>query len=268
MQETFLTIIIKDNISISAIDAIQRQPFANWECIIANNSVENLEKYIADDSRFLVLSTADKIENVNTAIQKAKGKYIIIINSDDIFVQNAFSDIFYMADLTDAPVIKYGTDKNVSEVFDDDHKCIFQYVIKRDMIIESVFDNLSGFCFQKDIIQKYKYGVPEQIFTMNIVCDASTMTKTNQICLLQSEILDDYNSSDYVNIIDNFQKLKNKFPDIFWKKYFGVIIPNLTRKMMTNQSRADFVYCCGKIPLKFVPSRYKFMYFLFKHINK
>ena len=168
MKDIFFTIIIKDTDSLVAIDAIKRQNWNNYECFITNNSLPGLEQYIGLDSHFCIVENKyeNKYENINAAIERANGEYFIILNSNDALIPNSLSDISRIANLTDSKIIKYGAlySKNVSEISLDEQQCVFNYLIRRNVIMESVFDNLSAFCFARNIIKKHPLFAPEHIF--------------------------------------------------------------------------------------------------------
>ena len=87
MKDVFFTIIIKDTDNLAAIDAIKRQNWNNFECLITNNFLPGLKEYIGSDNRFRVIENkyADKYANVNIAIEQGNGEYFIIINYFPIF---------------------------------------------------------------------------------------------------------------------------------------------------------------------------------------
>lgn len=272
MNRPFFTIIIKKTTSVTAIDALFKQSFSDWECIIANNNIENIEQYIANDSRFKILphQSDDIYENVNRAIEVCNGKYFIIINSDDVFTPKSLTDISRMATLTDAEIIKYETMtvQSVSGVEMDEQQYTFNYIIRKKIILESAFGNLSGFCFKNHIMQSEKIHSPEHIFILNKLIEAHAITRTNQIYVLSLKNIDNTTSDDYVNIVKNYISHADNIDDAFWKKYFYSIMPKLIITMVTNHERDKFIYVCHNVPLRFIPHRYRFMIFLLKITHK
>lgn len=271
MKDIFFTIIIKDTDSLVAIDAIKRQNWNNYECFITNNSLPGLEQYIGLDSHFCIVENKyeNKYENINAAIERANGEYFIILNSNDALIPNSLSDISRIANLTDSKIIKYGALylKKVSEISLDEQQCVFNYLIRRNVIMESVFDNLSAFCFARNIIKKHPLFAPEHIFIMHLLKDIPSIVKTGNTYVLQMVENDKIKSEEYVKIIDSYKDIKNEFSDDFWREYFERIIPELMSAIVSEQRRDIFAYCCKNIPLKFVPLKYKFMFFIIKTLG-
>ncbi|RXK00110.1 glycosyl transferase family 2 [Arcobacter sp. CECT 8986] len=74
-----------------AIDSILKQSFENFEFIIINDgsidrTLEILKKYKGKDSRIVLINQENKglTKSLNIGIEKAKGKYIARMDSDDI----------------------------------------------------------------------------------------------------------------------------------------------------------------------------------------
>lgn len=78
------------------LDSVLKQTYSNWECIIVDdgstdNSLAVIQKYLNKDSRFLFLSRPNYKKKGpsscrNYGIEKAKGDYIIFLDSDDLLV--------------------------------------------------------------------------------------------------------------------------------------------------------------------------------------
>ncbi len=268
MKDIFFTIIIKDSDNLAALDAVNRQNWNNYECFIVNNSIKDLEKYIVSNNRFHIIENKsdDKYKNINTAIEQGNGEYFIILNSSDILTQNSLADISRIANLTDAQIIEYNTMyvQNVSGVSLDEQQCIFNYLIRRKIIMESVFDSMSAFCFSHSIIKKQILNLPEHVFIMNLLKDTPSIAKTNNTYLLQLAEHNKIKSEEYIKIVDNYKKIENEFDNNFWRNYFKKIIPGLMMATVSEKRRDAFVYCCKNIPLKFIPLKYRFMFSVMK----
>ena len=271
-EKCFFTIIIKDADNLLALDVLKRQNWIDFECIIANSYIQNLEKYIANDKRFRIIESAsdDKYQNVNIAIEHGVGKYFIILNSDDILIPNSLENIYKIVISTDAQIVKYNTimTKDLSGLSLDEQKFTFNYLIRRNLIMQSMFDNLSGFCFARDIIQSNNIYSPEHLFIMNILKNAVSIAKTGNVYLLQSKEHVKITVDEYVKVIDNFKNTKDEFSDNFWRDYFKKIIPETVIKTVSDKRRDVFVYCCKNIPLRFIPLKYKFMFFIMGLISR
>ena len=265
MKDVFFTIIIKDTDNLAALDAVKRQSWNNYECFITHNHIKDLEKYIADDKRFHIVNF-----DLNTVLEQACGRYFIIINSDDILTPDALQNISKIAQLTDAPIIKYNTahTKGGAALSLDEQKFVFNYLIRHDLIMQSVFHSLSGFCFARDIIQSHKINSSEHVFIMNMLKDVKSIAKTENIYLLQLAQAKKHTSVEYIEIIDTYKKIEKEFSNYFWHTYFQKIIPDLIMTTVSEHRRDAFVQCCKKIPLKFIPLKYKIMFFIMRIVSE
>lgn len=78
-----------------AINSVYQQTYQNWELILADDASDQktqtfLKQYINNKQVKIYLNTKNLglFRNLNQAIIKAKGEYIIILCSDDIFLEN------------------------------------------------------------------------------------------------------------------------------------------------------------------------------------
>jgi glycosyltransferase involved in cell wall biosynthesis len=82
-----------------AIDSILTQTYENFEFIIINdgskdNSLDIIQKYMKKDERIVLISQENKGLpcSLNEGIQKAKGKYIVRMDADDISFPNRLEE--------------------------------------------------------------------------------------------------------------------------------------------------------------------------------
>ena len=82
-----------------AIESILQQTYKNFEFIIINDGSTDssrsiINKFAKRDSRIVVINQKNKgiVDSLNTAIGKAKGKYIARMDSDDISIKNRLND--------------------------------------------------------------------------------------------------------------------------------------------------------------------------------
>ncbi|HNY97552.1 MAG TPA: glycosyltransferase [Candidatus Pacearchaeota archaeon] len=97
MQQAKISIIMatynRANYIKEAIESILRQSFRDWELVVIDdNSVDNTEEiimsYMEKDSRFIYIKNLER-QGVgrarNIGIAKSQGKYIAILDSDDVW---------------------------------------------------------------------------------------------------------------------------------------------------------------------------------------
>lgn len=102
VKEELLSIVIPSyNHALYISDAIKsviNQTYQNWELIIVDdgskdNSIEIIEKFVQKDSRIqlVVQENAGAHNAINRGLDMSKGKYLAVLNSDDIYEKNRFS---------------------------------------------------------------------------------------------------------------------------------------------------------------------------------
>lgn len=110
MSQPEISIVIpvfnREHLVSETLDSIRAQVFSDWECLLiddgsTDNTVRILETYAADDHRFGVLRRpSDSLKGANTCrnlgLEKAKGRYIVLFDSDDLMTPDHL-DIKYKA---------------------------------------------------------------------------------------------------------------------------------------------------------------------------
>lgn len=257
MNERKISIIIKSNYDISAVASLLQQSNSSWECFVINNTVKNIEQYIINDNRFFIFN------DLGTAIQSAHGEYILLVDSNDILVADAIDNILHMIEFTNADIIKFNSGVISDTVPESsDKKCHFKYVFNKDSLMEYVFNNLSEFCFKKNIIKTLTNN--EHSFLVNILSNAKDLTFTNRTYIIKQTI----HNVSVDDIIDNYNNNRTKLSDIFWKKYFQNITPQIIKNSIQTDDKKSFIKFCKTIPLQFIPLRYRIMCYILKKTNK
>ena len=103
VENPLISIIIpvfnREKLIVRTLESVQNQTYTNWECIIVDDgSTDNTLNVIASftnrDKRFKIIShhhvsNANILRNIG--INKAKGEYIAMLDSDDEFMPNHLS---------------------------------------------------------------------------------------------------------------------------------------------------------------------------------
>ena len=268
MSDKLFSFIIKDTKSNNILESMTKQNITNWECFIIGEP-NNAKQFIESDSRFHIInSSGNKSDDINNAIKQVSGQYVIILNSSDYFIPNAFDYIYEMIEPTDADIIVYSTlfVEKRPELDENKHKYSFSYTVRRQAIMKNMFDSLSEFCFKREFLQSVIYCQPEELFIFNILANTSAIVKSGLICVLEETRNLDIASSEYRLLIDNFNKHKKSFDNKFWKMYFRNIIPRLLDAGVYQHDRFSLKYCAKNIPGKYIPWKYKFMLWFAKNI--
>lgn len=95
------------------LESVLKQTYKNWELLITNdgskdNSPKIAEKYAEKDERIKLFNQINKGSAAarNNSLREAKGKYIVFLDSDDIWENNFLEE-----------QIKFLKEKNASLVF-------------------------------------------------------------------------------------------------------------------------------------------------------
>lgn len=97
------------------LDSIQKQTFTNYEVICVNdgstdNSKDIIQNYIDKDNRFTIINKLNGglSSARNAGLERAKGKYICFIDSDDAIAPNALKILADSAEKDDADIVVFG----------------------------------------------------------------------------------------------------------------------------------------------------------------
>lgn len=117
-----LTVFRRTTFLDSAIRNLLAQSWVDWECIITDDSAnlvcEEIVKNHSSDTRLIYRSNEyplGPLLNVARALEKARGKYVIVLNDDDVFCVNMLSKLVRPLEDDDSLVASFG-DHNVIDV--------------------------------------------------------------------------------------------------------------------------------------------------------
>ena len=107
------------------LDSIVNQTLKDIEIICVNDgstdkSLSILEEYAKGDNRFIILSKSNSGygHTINTGMSKAKGEYVIIVESDDIAFPDMLEKMCNAADNKKADIVRANYyDYDAEEIF-------------------------------------------------------------------------------------------------------------------------------------------------------
>jgi len=175
MSEYDISVIVPvfnaENSIVDCLDSIRNQNYTNWECIVIDDgstdaSGKICDSYAAKDDRFKVYHK--KNGGVSTArnlgLEKATGKWIAFIDSDDIVEQNyliGFDDKvdLYVQDRQVLGDSSYDWPHLSKQYVDENH--IVDYIEKNGQ--EDVFRAIMSKIFKSEIIKAHEIRFIENI---------------------------------------------------------------------------------------------------------
>lgn len=101
----------------ACLDSVIRQPFKTWECLIVDDcstdkSAEIAKEYVSRDSRFRYIHTASNLKLsrvLSLGAYASHGKYIVNLDADNMFTEDALSDCVRELENDPALHIAYGS---------------------------------------------------------------------------------------------------------------------------------------------------------------
>ena len=215
-----------ENFVNKALDSLRKQSLINFEIVCVNdgstdNSINILNDYAKLDSRICVVDfKCNQGAGIarNTAMQKAKGKYIVFLDADDELTQDALEKFYLKAISTDADCI-------VSKTFDGKRvlnsslKC--EYLPNTDCFnpieISKYLFNFthggpSGKCIKKDFIINKKIFYKNMARSEDIYFISKVLVLAKRISVIDKPL---YKVNMEINP-NSLEHTKTQTPLIFW----------------------------------------------------
>lgn len=193
------------------IDSIKSQSFSDFEVILINdgstdNSLDIINQEIKDDSRFYVYTKTNSGVSAtrNIGLSKAKGDYIIFIDSDDWIEPTLLQEIYEHGNNSD--IIQYDfyetkiskkkeihIKSKLPEIVQGEGAVVWKRAFKRELLNNILFDeSLIGgedylFCVQAFLKMKTFCYINKCLYNYNISNQNSAMHK-NFISNLQAQL--------------------------------------------------------------------------------
>lgn len=153
------------------LDSIVNQTLKDIEIICVNDgstdkSLSILEEYAKTDDRFIILSKSNSGygHTINTGMSKAKGEYVIIVESDDIAFPDMLQKMCNVADTKKADIVRanyYDYDGSDYAIFDYDkvpNNCVLS---EEEKIQLFDIDNFYLYLCRRDFFVHYNIKLNE-----------------------------------------------------------------------------------------------------------
>ena len=236
-----VTVYNQANCFYKTLRSIQNQSFKNIEIIIIDdcsldNTTEIIEKYMIEDKRIIYIkneSNNGKIKSRSDGIRISKGKYITIVDGDDILShKNVLYNCFSIAEMADLDVVefRYGffekknfikLNFNLNNIKNINNRIIYQPELATKFIDLVGKDNVPGFsnrCIWGKLIKT-------SIFKKVLLFIGSKYTEDYLLdfedTIMTVALFNLANSYYYINELGyykSYRECENPFPILNYKK--------------------------------------------------
>lgn len=254
-MKTLISVIVPvykvENYLPKCIESILNQTYDNFELVLVDDgSPDNCgnicEEYAKKDNRIKVIhkKNGGLSDARNVGIEKATGKYITCIDSDD-YVDKEYLNNFYKilenqeCDLIITGIIDYyDNGQKVEATYSDEFEVLNKETIYKRMLLQDGMDvNATAKLYKKEIFDNIKYPVGELYEDIKIIydivdkADTIVFSKYKGYFYLQREdsIMYSNMSARKLVLLDNIENLKN----LISKNY-----PNIENEVIKR-----YVYC-------------------------
>lgn len=185
----------------SCVDSILSQTFSDFELILVNdgspdNSAAICEAYAQKDNRIKIIDkeNAGASSARNKGLEKARGKYVIFIDSDDVIsslmVETLYSlALEYNADIAICGIERFTvTINNREEKYKNNHRKLCRYTGKeylKELILGNTDCSPCNKIYSKDIIGNIRFIEgrinEDKLFLFEIYQKCNNIVKTDEI---------------------------------------------------------------------------------------
>lgn len=181
------------------LDSLLKQNFLPFEAVCVNDgstddSGKILNSYAAKDWRIHIINQSNRGLSAarNTGLKKARGRYILFVDSDDFLHPDALLSLYRQITLHNTDICLFGyfpyagnnakTAVLPAEYYKEDENSVFNY----QKISEQIFDRVAVWnkLYRRELICKHNIGFPEGCVFEDIIFHIKTITSASGICLL------------------------------------------------------------------------------------
>ena len=154
------------------IESVIRQTYKKWELVIINDgstdSSESIcKKYCKEDKRIILYNKNNEgvSKARNYGLEKAKGKYIMFLDSDDLYQNNMIEKMYQKMKEEDVDIVKANYKiKNKDGIIVENHEIIKEKKYKKEDIKTELLDffltekqhcYIWALLLKKDLIEKF-----------------------------------------------------------------------------------------------------------------
>lgn len=181
------------------LDSLIKQTFLPFEIICVNDGStdgcnEILSRYAAKDRRIRLICQNNRGLSAarNAGLKKAKGQYVLFVDSDDLLHPETLSSLYRQITRHDADICLFGyspyTDNGVKTAnlpaahYGKNENDAFTY----QQISGKIFSRVAVWCklYRRGFIRKRKIEFPEGFVFEDVIFHIKTITSAGKICLL------------------------------------------------------------------------------------
>lgn len=194
-----------------AIESVKRQTFQKWELLAVDdgstdNTLNILKKQSLSDTRIKVIhleKNAGLGSARNAALNKATGKYICFLDSDDMLRDDCLSILYSVAEETNSEEVYFGMEHMVDSVLSKTLSPENQYFGENtefscyeegvEFLYDMIQNNVLSFAggrqfFLLSFLNHYSIRFPEDIYSEDVPFTVEAMMHCSRLCYLRQAL--------------------------------------------------------------------------------